>query len=134
MPKCFPEDPKLGSWVETQYIQYKCLQQEVDATSRVKAVQPNKQSDNMTKFEIASKSWHDEPKAMYVLYVKSSSHSIIIIITIVINTTKVWIQSANIIVIVVLKNINNVIHFTTTAVVVQEGEEQEQEQVTIIFF
>ena len=35
----------MGTWVETQRVQYKRLQREVDATSGVEAVQPNKRLD-----------------------------------------------------------------------------------------
>uniref|UniRef100_A0A7S3P091 Helicase-associated domain-containing protein n=1 Tax=Amphora coffeiformis TaxID=265554 RepID=A0A7S3P091_9STRA len=42
VPKRYAEDPKLGTWVETQRVQYKRLQREYDETRGVESVQPNK--------------------------------------------------------------------------------------------
>ncbi|KAL7572037.1 hypothetical protein ACA910_001690 [Epithemia clementina (nom. ined.)] len=59
VPKRFPEDPKLGTWVETQRVQYKRLQREFDATSGVEAVQPNRRLDQerLAKLEEIGFAW-----------------------------------------------------------------------------
>ena len=59
MPKRYPEDPKLGTWVETQRVQYKRLEREVDATSGVEEVYPNKRLDHerLAKLKLIGFAW-----------------------------------------------------------------------------
>jgi len=42
VPKRYAEDAKLGTWVETQRVQYKKLERAVDEASGVETVAPNK--------------------------------------------------------------------------------------------
>jgi len=59
VPKRYAPDPKLGTWVETQRVQYKRLQRAVDEQSGVEAVTPNKRlnQERLEKLQSIGFTW-----------------------------------------------------------------------------
>eukprot|EP00339_Tiarina_fusa_P008798 CAMPEP_0117025770 /NCGR_PEP_ID=MMETSP0472-20121206/19007_1 /TAXON_ID=693140 ORGANISM="Tiarina fusus, Strain LIS" /NCGR_SAMPLE_ID=MMETSP0472 /ASSEMBLY_ACC=CAM_ASM_000603 /LENGTH=877 /DNA_ID=CAMNT_0004732585 /DNA_START=316 /DNA_END=2949 /DNA_ORIENTATION=- len=59
VPKRYAQDPKLGTWVETQRVQYKRLPRTIDQESGSEMVQPNKRltGDRLNKLESIGFAW-----------------------------------------------------------------------------